>query len=53
MRLREAMFLNKILYNSEAWYGVTNANIDASLESLDLTLIKDILNATGKTTNEL
>ena len=45
------MLLNGILHNSEAWHGVTDAHI-ASLESLDLTLLKGILNAHGKTTKE-
>jgi hypothetical protein len=51
LRLREAMLINGILHNSEAWHGVTDANI-ATLESLDLTLLKGILNAHSKTTKE-
>ena len=51
LRLREAMLINGILHNSEAWHGVTDAHI-ATLESLDLTLLRGILNAHGKTTKE-
>ena len=45
------MFLNGILHNSEAWHGLTDAHI-ASLESLDLALLKGILNSHAKTTKE-
>ena len=51
LRLREAMLLNGILYNSEAWHGMTDAHI-ATLESLDLSLLRGILNAHAKTTKE-
>ena len=51
LRLREAMFLNGILHNNEAWHGLTDAHI-ASLESLDLALFKGILNSHAKTTKE-
>ena len=43
------MLIHDILHASDAWRGVTNANI-VTLESLDLTLLKGILNAHGKTT---
>ena len=45
------MFLNGILHNSEAWHGLTDAHI-ASLESLDLALLKGILNSHAQTTKE-
>ena len=34
LRLCEAMLVNGILFNSEAWHGVTSAHI-AKLESVD------------------
>ena len=48
MKLREVMLLNGILYNSEAWHGVTKAHIK-SLEAIDEALIRGILNAHRKT----
>ena len=44
LKLREAMFLNGILFNSEVWHGVTNAQI-TSLEALDNSLLRGILGA--------
>ena len=51
MKLREVMLLNGILYNSEAWHGVTKKNI-RTLESIDESLIRGILKAHSKTTRE-
>ena len=48
MKLREVMLLNGILYNSEAWHGVTKGHIK-SLEAIDEALIRGILNAHRKT----
>ena len=45
------MLINGILYNSEAWHGVTNAHI-AKLESIDSALLKGILKAHSKTPTE-
>ena len=42
--LRETMFLNGILNNSEAWYGLTNSEI-SDLEDLDRLLLRRILKA--------
>ena len=42
------MLLNGILYNSEAWHGVTKGHIK-SLEAIDEALIRGILNAHRKT----
>lgn len=50
-QMREAMLLNGILYNSEAWHGVTNAHI-AKLESVDESLLRGILQAHSKTPKE-
>ena len=44
LKLREAMFLNGILFNSEVWHGVTSAQI-ASLEAIDNSLLRGILGA--------
>ena len=44
LKLREAMFINGILFNSEVWHGVTNAQI-TSLEAQDNSLIRGILGA--------
>ena len=48
MKLREVMLLNGILYNSEAWHGVTKSHIK-SLEAIDETLLRRILQAHRKT----
>ena len=48
LKLREAMLINGILYNSEAWHGITNAQI-AKLESVDEALLRGILKAHIKT----
>ena len=52
LRLREAMLLNGMLFNSEVWHGVTNAQI-ASLEAVDQTLLRGILNAKKRNTKPL
>ena len=52
MKLRESMFLNRILCNSEAWHAVTAANIVA-LEKLDQEFLRSILKAHSKTTKEM
>ena len=44
LRLREAMLINGMLYNSEAWHGVTNAHI-VKLESVDESLLRGLLKA--------
>ena len=51
LRLREAMLVNGILYNSEAWHGVTSAQI-ATLESINEALLRGILKAHAKTPKE-
>ena len=40
--LRESLFINSILLNSEVWYNLTNANID-ELEKLDNILLRKIV----------
>jgi hypothetical protein len=51
LKLREAMLINGILYNSEAWHGVTSAQI-AKLEAVDESLLRNILKAHSKTAKE-
>ena len=42
--LREAMFINGVLYNSESWHGVTEKHVD-KLEMVDKNLMRFILTA--------
>jgi hypothetical protein len=51
MILREAMLINGILYNSEAWHGVTKKHINA-LQAIDESLLRGILKAHAKTPRE-
>ena len=51
LKLRESMLLNGMLFNSEAWHGLTSANV-AALEAVDQQLLRSILNAHSKTTKE-
>ena len=51
LKLRESMLLNGMLFNSEAWHGLTLANI-AALEVVDQALLRAILNAHRGTTKE-
>ena len=51
MQLRESMLINGMLFNSEAWHGVTAANV-ATLEKIDQQLLRHILNAHKSTTTE-
>jgi len=51
LKLRESMFLNGVLFNSEAWHGVTLANI-TDLEKVDQVLLRSILNAHKGTKTE-
>ena len=51
LKLREAMLVNGILFNSEAWHGVTSAQI-VKLEKVDEALLREILQAHSKTPTE-
>ena len=44
LKLREAMLINGMLFNSEAWHGLTATQI-ATLEKVDQSLLRQILNA--------
>ena len=48
MKLREAMPINGILYNSEAWHGLTKEHIK-TLEAIDEDYLRRILKAHAKT----
>ena len=45
------MLINGIIYNSEAWHGITDAQI-AKLESVDEALLRGILKADIKKPKE-
>ena len=47
LKLREAMFLNGILFNSEAWQGITDDEVEM-LEKVDEALLRGILNGHSK-----
>ena len=49
--LRDAMFANGILCNSEAWHNITKKHIE-ELEVMDRSLLKYILNAHSKVQDE-
>ena len=51
MKLREAMILYGILFNAEAWHGVTLKQIK-SLETIDEYLLRNLLKAHRKTPKE-
>ena len=51
MKLREVMLLNGILYNSEAWHGMTKEDVK-TLETIDESLKRALLKAHAKTARE-
>ena len=51
LKLREAMLINGMLFNSEAWHGVTSAQV-ADLEKVDQALLRALLNAHKGTPTE-
>ena len=48
LKLRQAMFINGVLFNSEAWHGVTEADIKI-LEQIDEYLLRSLVNGHSKT----
>ena len=48
LKLREAMFCNGILYNSEVWHGMKEYDIE-ELEKVDEYLLRGIMKAHSKT----
>ena len=51
LKLREAMLINGILFNSESWHGVTEKQVK-SLEAIDESLLRTIMKAHSKTPKE-
>ena len=49
LHLRQAMFINGVLFNSDAWHGVTKTDIE-KFEIIDNFLLKSIVKAHSKTT---
>ena len=49
--LREAMFVNGILYNSEAWHGLTESHVE-KLSNVDRKLMRFLLSSHAKTPSE-
>ena len=52
MILRNYLFLNSFLFNSEAWYNVTSSDID-ELEKMDEMLLRMILECPESTPMEM
>ena len=50
--LRNSLFVSSVLCNSEAWYNITNAELEY-LETADLLLLRKILNAPKSTPKEM
>ena len=48
LKLRQAMLINGILFNSEVWYGVTDDHVKA-LEKVDEHLLRSLLQCHAKT----
>ena len=48
MKLRQAMLINGMLYNSEAWHAITEAEIRI-LETVDESLLRALVNGHAKT----
>ena len=51
LQLRQAMLLNAMLFNSEAWHGVSDTDIE-QLEKVDEALLRGLLNGHSKTPSE-
>ena len=50
--LRNSLFVSSVLYNSEVWYNLTNAELDL-LETADIFLLRGILKAPKSTPKEM
>ena len=50
--LRNCLLASSMLFNSEAWYNVTRSELDL-LESIDLLLLRQLLNAPKGTPKEM
>ena len=49
--LREAMFINGIIYNSEVWHGVTETHIE-KIANVDRNLMRFLLSSHAKVASE-
>ena len=52
MILRNSLLVSSLLFNSEAWYNVSNAELDL-IETVDLMLLRSILKAPKSTPKEM
>ena len=52
LKLRQAMFINATIFNSEAWHNIKNTDIQR-LEKVDECLLRKILNCHSKTPLEM
>ena len=50
--LRESLLVSSMLFNSEAWYNITNAELDL-LETIDLKFLRQLLQAPRGTPKEM
>ena len=50
--LRNSLMLSSILFNSEAWYNISKAELDL-IESVDLMFLRSILKTPNSTTKEM
>ena len=50
--MRESLLVSSMIYNSEAWYNVTNREMDL-LETVDLQFLRKVLNAPRSTPKEM
>ena len=52
MLLRDSLLLSSILYNAEAWYNLTNAELNL-IETVDLMFLRKLMNAPKTTPKEM
>ena len=50
--LRDSLLISSILFNSEAWYNRTNAELDL-IETIDVSLLRSLLHAPKGTPKEV
>ena len=52
MILRNSLLVSSMLFNSEAWYNLTNAELDL-FETIDLIFVRQLLKAPKGTQKEM
>ena len=52
MLLRDSLLVSSMLFNSEAWYNLTNAELDL-LETIDVSFLRQLLKAPKGTPKEM